>query len=98
MLGLGVAIDYSLLMVNRFREELRLGRDLETAVGNSVATAGRAILVSAVVVSAGFFGLTFAGVSMLRSLGIGGSLVTAISLLLALSLLPAILGIVGSRI
>jgi RND superfamily putative drug exporter len=98
MLGLGVAIDYSLLMVNRFREELRSGRDLETAVANSVATAGKAILVSALVVSAGFFGLTFAGVSMLRSLGVGGSLVTAISLLVALSLLPAILAIVGHRI
>lgn len=98
MLGLGVAIDYSLLMVNRFREEIHLGRDLETAVANSVSTAGKAILVSALVVSAGFFGLTFAGVSMLRSLGVGGSLVTVISLLIALSLLPAILGIIGLRI
>jgi putative drug exporter of the RND superfamily len=98
MLGLGVAIDYSLFMVNRFRSELLLGRDLETAVGNTVATSGRAILVSAVVVSVGFFGLTLSGVSMLRSLGIGGSIVTLFSLLTALTLLPALLGIMGERI
>jgi putative drug exporter of the RND superfamily len=98
MLGLGVAIDYSLFMVNRFRSELSLGRDLETAVGITVATSGRAILVSAVVVSVGFFGLTLSGVSMLRSLGIGGSIVTIFSLLTALTLLPALLGIMGERI
>jgi RND superfamily putative drug exporter len=98
MLGLGVAIDYSLFMVNRFREELRLDRDLETAVGNTVATSGRAILVSALVVSVGFYGLTFSGVSMLSSLGIGGSIVTVMSLLVALTLLPAVLGILGPRI
>lgn len=98
MLGLGVAIDYSLFMVNRFREELALGRDRETAVGNTVATSGRAILVSALVVSIGFYGLTLSGVSMLSSLGIGGSIVTIMSLLVALTLLPAILGILGPRI
>lgn len=98
MLGLGVAIDYSLLMVNRFREELAAGRDRETAVGNTVATAGRAVLVSALVVSTGFFGLTLAGISMLASLGIGGSLVTALSLLVALTFLPALLGILGPHI
>jgi putative drug exporter of the RND superfamily len=98
MLGLGVAIDYSLFMVNRFREELRHGSDRETAVANTVATSGRAILVSAIVVSVGFYGLTLSGVSMLSSLGIGGSIVTVMSLLVALTLLPALLGILGPRI
>ncbi len=98
MLGLGVAIDYSLFMVNRFREEIGLGRDLETAVGRTVATSGRAILVSAVVVTIGFYALSLTGVSMLRSIGIGGSIVTAFSLLVALTLLPAILGVLGHRI
>jgi putative drug exporter of the RND superfamily len=98
MLGLGVAIDYSLFMVNRFREELALGRDVERAVANTVATSGRAILVSALVVSVGFIGLTLSGVGMLRSLGIGGSIVTILSLLVALTLLPAILGLFGPRI
>lgn len=98
MLGLGVAIDYSLFMVYRFRHELALGRDRETAVINTVATSGRAILVSALVVTVGFFGLTLSGISMLSSLGIGGSIVTAFSLLVALTLLPAILGILGPNI
>jgi RND superfamily putative drug exporter len=98
MLGLGVAIDYSLFMVNRFRDELAAGRNDEEAVARTVATSGRAILVSALVVSVGFFGLTLSGVSMLSSLGIGGSIVTAFSLLVALTLLPAILGILGDRI
>lgn len=98
MLGFGIAIDYSLFMVNRFREELRRGTDLESAVGVTVATSGRAILVSAVVVSVGFFGLTLSGIGMLQSLGIGGSLVTVMSLLVALTLLPAILGLLGERI
>jgi RND superfamily putative drug exporter len=98
MLGLGVAIDYSLFMVNRFRDELVLGRDPEQAVANTVATSGRAILVSALVVAVGFFGLTLSGISMLSSLGIGGSIVTTVSLLVALTLLPAGLGILGERI
>lgn len=98
MLGLAVAIDYSLFMVNRFREELRLGRDLETAVGRTVATSGRAILVSAIVVTLGFFALTLSGVQMLSSLGYGGSIVTFLSLLVALTLLPAMLGVLGPRI
>jgi putative drug exporter of the RND superfamily len=98
MLGLGIAIDYSLFMVNRFREEIGLGRPLEIAVGRTLATSGRAILVSALVVSVGFLALTLSGVSMLRSLGIGGSIVTVYSLLAALTLQPALLGILGSRI
>ena len=67
-------------------------------MSNTVATSGRAILVSALVVAVGFFGLTLSGISMLSSLGIGRSIVTSISLLVALTLLPAILGILGERI
>lgn len=98
MLGLGIAIDYSLFMVHRFREELAGSGGLDVAVGRTVATSGRAILVSALVVSIGFLGLSFSGVSMLRSIGIGGSIVTLISLLVALTLLPAILAVLGPRI
>ncbi len=98
MLGLGVAIDYSLFMVHRFRQELELGRDVETAVAHTVATSGRAILVSAMVVTVGFYALTLSGVQMLRSLGIGGSIVTAVSLLVALTLMPAVLAFLGPRI
>ncbi len=98
MLGLGIAIDYSLFMVNRFREELALGRDIETAVGRTVATSGRAIFVSAIVVSIGFYALSLTGVAMLRSIGIGGGIVTGFSLLVALTLLPAVMGVLGPRI
>jgi len=98
MLGLGVAIDYSLFMVHRFREELAAGQTVERAVGRTVATSGRAIVVSALVVSVGFYALTFSGVQMLQSLGIGGSIVTVLSLLVALTLLPAVLGMLGPRI
>ncbi|MGH2448009.1 MAG: MMPL family transporter [Chloroflexota bacterium] len=98
MLGLGVAIDYSLFMVHRFREELSEGRCVEDAVGRTVATSGRAILVSAVVVTIGFLSLSLTGVSMLRSIGLGGSIVVALSLIVALTLLPAVLGILGPRI
>lgn len=98
MLGLGVAIDYSLFMVNRFREELARGSSVENAVARTVATSGRAILVSALVVSVGFLGLSFSGVSMLQSIGVGGSIITAISLLVALTFLPAVLSVLGPRI
>lgn len=98
MLGLGVAIDYSLFMVNRFREELAAGHDIESAVGQTVATSGRAILVSALVVSLGFFALALTNVSMMQSIGLGGGIVTLLSLVVALTFLPAILGILGHRI
>src|SRR5579884_1155633 len=98
MLGLGVAIDYSLFMVNRFQEELAGGRDVGDAVARTVAMSGRAILVSATVVTIGFFSLTLTGVQMLSSIGLGGSIVTALSLLVALTFVPAILGVLGPRI
>ncbi len=98
MLGLGVAIDYSLFMVHRFREELAGGASVESAVGTTVATAGRAISVSALVVATGFLGMTIFRVTMLTSLGIGGSVVVAISLLAALTFLPALLGVLGPRV
>ena len=98
MLGLGVAIDYSLFMVHRFREELTLAPTVEDAVASTVATAGRAISVSALVVATGFLGMTIFRVTMLTSLGIGGSVVVGISLIAALTFLPALLGILGPRV
>ncbi|HEV3311500.1 MAG TPA: MMPL family transporter, partial [Chloroflexota bacterium] len=98
MLGLGVAIDYSLFMVQRFREELEHSRDVEAAVGITVATSGKAILISALTVAVGFLGMTLFRVNMLTSLGIGGSVVVAISLVAALTLLPAILSVLGARV
>jgi RND superfamily putative drug exporter len=96
-LGLGMAIDYTLLMVSRFREELA-SRTVEEAVAVTCATAGKAILFSAATSVIGLSGLLFFDFMMLRSLGIGGMAVILLSMLLALSLVPALLGALGERV
>ena len=96
-LGLGIAIDYSLLMVSRFREELGR-RDVESAVAVTCATAGKAIVFSGGTSAIGLSGLLFFQFMMLRSLGIGGVTVILFSTLLALSLIPALLAVLGSRV
>ena len=98
MLGLGVAIDYSLFMVQRFREELKIAVTVEEAVAATVQTAGRAIVVSALTVAIGFLGMVTFDVPMLTSLGVGGSVVVAISLVAAMTLLPALLAVLGERV
>jgi RND superfamily putative drug exporter len=98
MLGLGLGIDYSLFIVSRFREELARGGSVERAVAWSVATAGRAVLFSGATVMIGLLALATFDITALRSMGIAGSLVVAISVLAALTLLPAVLGIMGPRI
>ena len=97
LLGLGMAIDYSLLMVSRFREELA-HRGVEEAVAVTCATAGKAIVFSAVTSIIGLSGLLFFRFMMLRSLGIGGMAVILFSMLLALSLMPALLSLLGHRV
>jgi putative drug exporter of the RND superfamily len=97
MLGLGLGIDYSLFMTSRFREELR-NQPVPDAVAATVATAGRAVFFSGLTVLIGLLGLMTFDIMMLRSLGIGGAVVVGISVLAAVTLLPAILGIVGPRI
>jgi putative drug exporter of the RND superfamily len=98
MLGLALAIDYSLFMVSRFREELRKGRDVESAVTITVATSGKAVTFSGLAVAVGLSGLLLFEPSALRSFGIGGSLTVAVSVLYALTFLPAILGMLGTRV
>jgi putative drug exporter of the RND superfamily len=98
MLGLGLGIDYSLFIVSRFREELARGQSVERAVAWSVATAGRAVLFSGATVMIGLLALATFDITALRSMGVAGSLVVAISLLAALTLLPAALGIMGPRV
>ena len=97
MLGLGLGIDYSLFVVSRFREELTRG-DVPDAIGVAMATAGKAVLFSGLTVFIGLLGLTTFEFNALRSLGIAGSVVVAVSVLAAMTLLPAILGVVGRRI
>ena len=97
LLGVGAAIDYSLLMVSRYREELS-DRDVEESVAVTVATAGRAILFSGITTALGLMGLLIFELSMLRSIGIGGMVVIAASVVVALTLVPALLSVLGRRI
>jgi RND superfamily putative drug exporter len=98
MLGLALAIDYSLFMVSRFREELRKGRTVEHAVEITVATSGKAVTFSGLAVAIGLSGLLLFEPAALRSFGIGGSLTVAVSVLYALTFLPAVLGMLGHRV
>lgn len=97
MLGLGLSIDYSLLIVNRFREELLSG-SVEQAVVRTVDTAGRAVFFSGLTVCIGLVSLLLLPILLLRSLGVSGSLVVLLSVLAALTLLPALLGILGAEV
>ncbi len=96
-LGLGMAVDYSLLMVSRFREELETS-DTVDAVKTTMATAGKAVVFSASTSVIGLSGLLFMKFMMLRSLGIGGITVIAFSMLIALTLIPALLAVLGRRV
>ena len=97
LLGLGVAIDYSLLVVNRFREELET-KEVVYALGTTVATSGKAILFSALTSIIGLSGLLLFDFMMLRSIGVGGVVVMVLSLCIAMTLLPAAIGILGQRV
>jgi len=98
LIGLGVAIDYSLFIVSRFREELARGATVEDAVAIALGTAGRAILFSGITVAIGLAGMLFYPGTFLVSLGISGSLVVAAAVLYGLTFLPALLSILGPRV
>jgi putative drug exporter of the RND superfamily len=98
MIGLGVAIDYSLFIVSRFREELADGATIEEAVSVTMATAGRAVLFSGVAVAVGLSGFLFLGAIYLDSIGMTGALVVALAVFYSLTLLPALLAILGPRV
>jgi RND superfamily putative drug exporter len=98
LIGLGIAIDYSLFIVSRFREELAAGRDVAQAVAVAMATAGRAILFSGLTVAIGLSAMLFYRGTFLVSMGICGAIVVAMSVLLALTFLPAVLAMLGHRI
>jgi len=98
MLGLALAIDYSLFMTSRFREELGRGRTVGEAVEIAVATSGKAVTFSGIAVAVGLGGLLAFSAPALRSFGIGGMLTVAASLFFALTFLPALLGMLGPRV
>ncbi|HEY0487553.1 MAG TPA: MMPL family transporter [Mycobacteriales bacterium] len=103
LLGLGLAIDYGLFMVSRFREELSkrptVGRpDVRVAVQRTLFTAGRTILVSGLTVMAALSGLLVFPQTILRSIGLGGVAAVAVSALAAVTVLPALLAVLGHRV
>ncbi len=98
LIGIGVSIDYSLFLVNRFREEIGRGRDLRTAVAMSVATSGKAVFYSGLTVAIGLLGMLFFKNTSLPSLGIGGTLAVSIAMIYSVIFLPAVLGLLGHRI
>ncbi|WP_117198795.1 MULTISPECIES: MMPL family transporter [unclassified Nocardiopsis] len=98
ILGLGLAIDYGLFMVSRFREELRRGRGIADAVSRTVDTAGRTVAFSGITVGIAFAGLLFFPQPILKSIGWGGIAVVVFDLLAALVFLPALMAAVGHRV
>jgi uncharacterized membrane protein YdfJ with MMPL/SSD domain len=97
-LGLGLAIDYSLFMVSRFREELERGLDTTAALRATMATAGRTVLFSSITVAAALASLLVFPLRFLYSMGVGGLICALMAALVSLTLLPAILAALGPRV
>jgi uncharacterized membrane protein YdfJ with MMPL/SSD domain len=99
MLGLGLAIDYALFVVSRFREERRLpGATTESALARTMATAGRTVAFSGVTVAVALASLLFFPQTFLRSMGFGGMAAVLVAMLGALTVLPALLAVLGHRV
>ncbi len=98
MLGLGLGIDYALLMISRFREAIASGQERHAAAEIAARQAGKTLLISASTVAIGFLALLMVPISEIRSIGIAGFLVAAMCVLLTNALIPALLGILGRRI
>jgi putative drug exporter of the RND superfamily len=97
MIGLAVAIDYSLFIVSRFREEIRRG-SVADALGRTLATAGVSIFYSGLTVAVGLLGLYALGLGNLGSIGLCGTLVVSFAVLYSLTFLPALLAVLGPRV
>jgi RND superfamily putative drug exporter len=98
MLGLAVAIDYALFIVSRYRHELTIGREPEEAAGRAVGTAGSAVVFAGLTVVIALAALSVVGVPFLTQMGLGAAGTVAIAVIIALTLLPAMLGFAGRRI
>lgn len=98
LIGLGVAIDYSLFIVSRYRDELAAGRSYDEALRVSVRTAGRAVAFSGLAVGIGLSGLIFLRGSFLAPMGLAGAIVVLLAVAFALTFLPALLAVLGPRI
>jgi RND superfamily putative drug exporter len=98
LIGLGVSIDYSLFIVNRFRDELAGGASREDAIATTVATAGRAITFSGLTVAVGLSAMLFFQGTFLASMGAAGAIVVAVAVIYGLTFLPALLSIIGPAV
>jgi RND superfamily putative drug exporter len=98
LIGLGVAIDYSLFIVNRFRDELSAGATREQAIAIAMSTAGRAITFSGITVAIGLSAMLFFQGTFLASMGAAGAIVVGIAVLYGLTFLPALLSVMGGAV
>ncbi|HTU98479.1 MAG TPA: MMPL family transporter [Solirubrobacteraceae bacterium] len=98
LIGLAVGVDYSLFYIRREREERRAGRDSDAALTAATASVGRAIVVAALTVMVGLAGLTFTGLGVFTSMALGAILVVAIAAVGSVTVLPAVLALLGDRI
>ncbi|MFJ9379164.1 MMPL family transporter [Streptomyces sp. NPDC101455] len=98
MLGLAVAIDHALFIVSRYRGETRDGHEPEEAAGRALGTAGSAVVFAGLTVVIALAGLSIIGISMLTTMGLGAAFAVVVAVLIALTLLPAMLGFAGTRI
>lgn len=98
ILGLGLGIDYGLFMVSRFREEMRGSESVEQAVTRTVATAGRTVVFSGVTVAVALASLMLFPETFLRSMGYGGVLTVVVDMLAALTVMPALLAVLGAKV
>ncbi|MFC0508543.1 MMPL family transporter [Micromonospora costi] len=98
LIGLGMAVDYALFVVSRFREELGAGHDTADAIRRTMTTAGRTVLVSGLTIALAMASLLIFPQSFLRSMGLGGMAAVLVAMLAALTVLPALLAVLGPRI
>ncbi|MFF7984700.1 MMPL family transporter [Streptomyces sp. NPDC007901] len=98
MIGLAVGIDYALFIVSRYRGELAEGRDREEAVGRAAGTAGSAVVFAGLTVVIALAGLSVVGVPMLTKMGLAAAGTVVVSVLIALTMIPALLGYAGKRV
>ena len=98
MIGLGVGIDYALFIVTRHRQHLHDGMTVEDAAGTANATAGQAVLFAGTTVVIAILGLYLAGLPAISSMGVSVALVVAVAMIAAITLLPGLLGLAGTRI
>jgi putative drug exporter of the RND superfamily len=98
MIGIGVGIDYALFVVTRYRQGLQAGLDPENAVITAIDTSGRAVVFAGLTVIIALLGMLAIGLSFISGLGIGAAAVVAVTVLAAITLLPAMLGFVGTNI